>query len=137
MSFNDELFQQINLPGQWAGGNSREGFKQRYRVGLRLFGDTMSYSWSNSVQFEFENPLKFYNVITPNEDGQNEYFVIDHVQLYRPHRLVIMDRWGRQVLNTERYENDWKGEGKSGTYFYHFTDELNGKEYSGWVQVIK
>jgi hypothetical protein len=45
--------------------------------------------------------------------------------------LQIFDRWGKKVLDTHAYKNDWKAE--DGVYFYHL--EVDGKRWSGWLLV--
>ncbi|MBN2616286.1 MAG: gliding motility-associated C-terminal domain-containing protein [Bacteroidales bacterium] len=66
------------------------------------------------------------NVITPNGDGINDYFVISEKGSDKPintyfqsSELVIFNRWGRKVLDSKNYQNDWNGGNlPDGTYFY-------------------
>jgi gliding motility-associated-like protein len=127
--------QRVNPP--WEAANGGEAFTQTYRVraATQDESDTARFSWSNSLTLRYQNPLKFFNLITPNGDGLNETFVISNVQLY-DHRLTILDRWGRTVLQTDRYHNDWSTK-TGGTYFYRLENRTNGEQYSGWVQVVE
>lgn len=73
--------------------------------------------------------LKIPNIFTPNGDGINDYFEIGYGEEGKPindlneyflsHKLVIFNRWGRTVYESQNYRNDWDG-GKlpDGTYFY-------------------
>jgi gliding motility-associated-like protein len=60
------------------------------------------------------------NVITPNGDLYNEYFVVeDNGSDYGQMELLIVNRWGKQVYFSDDYKNDWNGGGfSSGVYFY-------------------
>lgn len=73
--------------------------------------------------------LKIPNIFTPNGDGYNDYFEIGYGEQGRPindlneyflsHKLVVFNRWGKIVYESDDYKNDWDG-GKlpDGTYFY-------------------
>jgi gliding motility-associated-like protein len=121
----------------WEEANGSDAFTQTYRIKATTQNeeDTIRFSWSNSLTLRYQNPLKFFNLITPNGDGLNETFVISNVQLYE-HRLTILDRWGRTVLQTDRYQNNWSTK-VGGTYFYRLENRTTGEQYSGWVQVVE
>jgi gliding motility-associated-like protein len=81
------------------------------------------------------------NVITPNGDGINDFFVIPHAQLMPGNQLSIVNRWGNIVYETSSYQNTFLGnELSEGTYFYTFYPD--GKEVpdtmiSGFFQLIR
>jgi len=60
------------------------------------------------------------NVITPNGDLYNEYFVVEEDDdEYSQVKLLIVNRWGKQVYFSDNYKNDWNGGDLSnGIYFY-------------------
>lgn len=72
--------------------------------------------------------LKIPNIFTPNGDGYNDYFEIgydtgepinDLNRYFLSHKLVIFNRWGRIVYESNDYHNDWDGGNlPDGTYFY-------------------
>lgn len=70
--------------------------------------------------------LQAREIITPNNDGRNDQFIISCIQdeLYKDHRLEIFNRWGQLVYTSTNYQNDWMGTSSSGTelaegvYFY-------------------
>lgn len=85
-----------------------------------------------TIEVPVENILP-PNVITPNNDGRNDVFVINNIR--DNWKLEIFNRWGRRVFASDNYRNDWGGEGMSATYFYLLTSP-EGKTCRGWVQVI-
>ena len=75
--------------------------------------------------------LKIPNVITPNGDGQNEKFLIMNnkktgsgedrkvTNEFQSMQLVIFDRWGRKVYESNNYKSDWIAKGvPDGSYYY-------------------
>lgn len=78
----------------------------------------------------FVSDIDIPSVITPNNDGRNDYFVIgsevQHV------RLMIINRLGSLEYGSDDYENDWDGINNRGeklpddTYFYilNFGDNI-------------
>jgi len=66
--------------------------------------------------------VEFVNVFTPNGDDSNETLQFPYLPQFPDHHLRIFDRWGRVVLETTGYQNDWTGEGAAeGTYYYTLT----------------
>lgn len=62
------------------------------------------------------------NVFTPNGDGINDYFLIDEAPLFPNNELIIYNRWGTIVHESNPYNNLFSGENLSeGVYFYVFT----------------
>ena len=63
--------------------------------------------------------IEIPNVFTPNADGINDIFVIKGLERYTGSRLVVTDRNGQTVYESNDYRNDWDGNGfPNGTYFY-------------------
>nr|WP_294860328.1 gliding motility-associated C-terminal domain-containing protein [uncultured Fluviicola sp.] len=59
------------------------------------------------------------NIITPNGDGINDYFIIDDAYSQLKNQLIVFNRWGNKVFEASPYRNDWNGERVSdGVYFY-------------------
>lgn len=88
--------------------------------------------------------LKIPNIFTPNGDGTNDYFEIgcldqngkvmplnDLNKYFLSHKLVVFNRWGRIVYESNDYQNDWDGGNlPDGTYFYVLTCKGETQDYS-------
>lgn len=76
------------------------------------------------------------NVISPNGDRQNDFFVIDNIEFW-VNSLDIFNRWGQRVFSATNYKNTWKAdELPDGTYYYVL--KLQDKsEYTGHVTVLR
>ncbi len=66
------------------------------------------------------NLVEIPNVITPNDDQSNEFFVIKNG--FGKISLIIYNRWGKEVYRSSEYQNDWNAAGLSnGVYYYHLS----------------
>ena len=88
--------------------------------------------------------LQFYDILTPNGDGQNDNWVIDGIESYPNNELLIYDRWGRLVFTTTAYTGNWDGrsnDGKAlpmGAYYFilRLNDSLNTM-HNGSITLIR
>jgi gliding motility-associated-like protein len=82
-------------------------------------------------------PILIPNIITPNGDQQNDFFVLKGLTPSE-WSLRIFDRWGRPVYNQSRYDNRWSAEGQSeGLYYYLLLNSTTGEHHQGWVEVVR
>ncbi|HQB87262.1 MAG TPA: gliding motility-associated C-terminal domain-containing protein, partial [Bacteroidales bacterium] len=82
------------------------------------------------------NELILPSLITPDMDGNNDYFVIKGLESLGKVTLRIFNRWGACVFTSHEYANDWDGKDDKGnplpqdTYYYvfksEFTDAIKG-----------
>ncbi len=108
--------------------DSIQGFDHCFYIKAIERDGNNSWSASNITCVEYVPQIHTYNVITPNADSFNEFFIIDNIEHYPHSRLTIMNRWGKIIYETIGYKNNWNGKinGKAappGTYYYHL--ELN------------
>ena len=79
-------------------------------------------------------------LITPNNDGKNEKFIIGGIETFGKTELVIFNRRGIQVYKNSDYDNSWNGVDQNGnplpddTYYYTFKP-TNGKTFSGFIVI--
>ncbi len=74
------------------------------------------------------------NIFTPNGDNSNDTFFIRNLPANS--KLVITNRWGKQVFSSNNYQNNWTGDDVTdGVYYYQLTVE--GERYTGWVEVMR
>jgi gliding motility-associated-like protein len=87
---------------------------------------------------------------SPNGDGINDFFIVPNLANYPNTQIVIFNRWGTKVFESDNYQNDWNGISQSplnvggdelpeGTYFYILTmggsqnDGIAGETFKGYV----
>ncbi|MDO7849675.1 gliding motility-associated C-terminal domain-containing protein [Hymenobacter sp. M29] len=81
--------------------------------------------------------LAFFNVITPNGDRQNDWFVIENVERHPKTALTIFNRWGRQIYQSADYQNTFGGENAGPGLHYYFCQLADGTVYKGWFEIIR
>ena len=85
-------------------------------------------AYTDTTQLYYD-PLVIPNAISPNGDGINDVWEIQGLSHYQKRELIIYNRYGLVVYQTDFYKNDWPGfsnvgQLKSGTelpegsYFY-------------------
>jgi len=84
---------------------------------------------------------------SPNNDGINDTFEIECIQLYPDNELKIFNRYGSIVYKTTGYLNDWNGMPTNGilhdsgqllpvgTYFWQLNLKDGSKPRVGWVYI--
>jgi gliding motility-associated-like protein len=82
-------------------------------------------------------PFVIPNIITPNGDQQNDFFVLKGLTP-SDWSLHIFDRWGRQVYGQAKYDNGWNAPGQAaGLYYYALSNPVTGERHQGWVEVVR
>ena len=82
------------------------------------------------------------NVLTPNGDGKNDFFVIKNIDMYPNNQVRIFDRAGREVYAKKNYNNEWDGT-INGTpldenTYYYIIELGNGvKAKRGFITIVR
>lgn len=86
------------------------------------------------------NNLTVPTLITPNQDGRNDFFVLRGLETLGRTELTIFDRRGLKVYENRDYQNDWDGLDYNSnplpddTYFWVIRAD-NGVSVSGYIVV--
>jgi len=89
--------------------------------------DVFGECTTQQLQINVIGEIEIYNGVSHNNDGRNDFFKIDNIDLLEPENTVtIYNRWGSKVFEVVNYnpENAFRGvtengnELPSGTYFY-------------------
>lgn len=83
---------------------------------------------AESDDFELDlSSITFPNIITPNGDSNNEYWrpflkqnpSADLSSVFTSYDMLVFDRWGRKVFESQSFNDAWKGNDNSdGVYYY-------------------
>ncbi|MEM8894826.1 MAG: cadherin domain-containing protein [Bacteroidota bacterium] len=88
---------------------------------------------------EVEPELLASNFISPNDDGFNDFFLIQSPGLYLDYRLTISNGSRQPVFTTIGYNNDWTGTTDDGTplpqglYYYSLKSSDGSTEFNGII----
>ena len=90
--------------------------------------------------------LKFYTAFSPNNDGVNDFWIIDNITSVpnSKNELIIYNRWGDEVQSFVNYDNVdkvWDGtfengkEATEGTYYY--VAKVQNQSFSGYIELTR
>ncbi|MGB0431935.1 MAG: gliding motility-associated C-terminal domain-containing protein, partial [Bacteroidia bacterium] len=93
---------------------------------------------------EDDYTLEPSNIITPDGNGKNDYWVVEKAQYYNDVEVIVFDRWGRVVFTSTAYDNLWGGTvGVGGTplpdgvYYYIIKVPVERSEYKGSITIFR
>ena len=81
------------------------------------------------------------DLITPNGDGKNDYWIIHEPSFIRGCTVMVLNRWGQKVFESKNYENTWDGTYNNtplpdGSYYYFI--QCNSKtQYKGGLTILR
>lgn len=83
-------------------------------------------------------PTMIYNGFSPNNDGINDFFVVEGLEDTDTEQVSIFNRWGNLVFYVKDYQNNWDGTWNGedlpdGTYFYVI--QVSGESHEGFIQL--
>jgi gliding motility-associated-like protein len=85
-------------------------------------------------------PFEISNIVTPNEDGQNDTWKINHYEQIAGCTVTIFNRWGQPVYETTDYHNEWGGT-KDGEILpdgvYYYAIKCSSEEYKGSLNLFR
>lgn len=97
-----------------------------------------------SIFIEVIASIKIPSMITPNGDGLNDRWIIEHIENYPNAKINLFNRWGNLVFTQVGYENDWEGlkDGQllpSAVYYYVIKLNSNRDDtvYSGSLTIMR
>ena len=127
----------------WSNGSSSNSINVKTPQTLTV-EITSSNGCVNNTSVEVNSCLSIGipNTITPNGDGENDYWIIRDIYSYPNNQLNIFDRSGRVVFSDAPYTNNWNGNFKGtilpeSIYYYSLELEPGDKPLTGTITIIR
>jgi gliding motility-associated-like protein len=91
---------------------------------------------------ELSTQVKPRKIFSPNEDGIDDLWKIENIELYPEYEVVIFNRSGKKVFEAKPYTNNWDGRFAgtpllSEAYYYVIKSANQGNIKSGSVTLIR
>lgn len=111
--------------------------------------DTLSIDFVILDTEDFLERFKAPNVITPNNDEKNDFFVLENIfnvdgsERSMPEdncagqfkKIEIFNRWGRKIYESSQREFKWKPDKEpAGMYYYYLS--YSDKSFKGFIHVL-
>lgn len=86
--------------------------------------------------------IEIPSAFTPNNDDNNDNWVIKNISLFQGVTVEIYNRWGGIIFKSADYKEPWDGkylgnDVTAGTYVYIITIDNGAKKFDGTVTVIR
>lgn len=100
--------------------------------------DEVVVSVCENIIPDIESP----NILSINNDGKNDSFIIKKLENYPNTTLIIFNRWGKKIYETSDYQNDWKGTTNNGTavkagvYYYVLSNDTWKEGVKGNLTIV-
>ncbi len=113
------------------------GSEGTYTVTVRVI-DSCEYIRTTTQIFTVLPPCDVVipNVMSVNNDGINDVFIIKNLQYHPNTSVTIYDRWGRKVYENANYQNDWRADGLSDGTFFYVIDVPDDKKYNSFITIF-
>ena len=93
---------------------------------------------TTSIDYLIVDDIIIPNVITPNNDGFNDFLTFTNLEFHPGNTLVVFNRWGGKIFEKENYNNDWDGGGHAvGTYYFILTVADLDKPIKGTLTILE
>jgi gliding motility-associated-like protein len=89
-----------------------------------------------------EYHLEIFNLLSPDNNGLNDTWVIRNIEAYPSNQVVVFDQWNQIVFEKTNYQNTWSGTNQrgellpTGTYFYQISFSGTDKKYTGTLSLL-
>lgn len=104
-------------------------------MAIPLRGSQLPGNDGNALD-NWDTSVNLPNIITPNNDGRNDYFAPKNFPI-GPWMLTVYSRWGTTIYTTADYQSDWGAEAVAGIYYYLLRHQATNRTYKGWLEVVR
>ncbi|CAH0303949.1 MULTISPECIES: MBG domain-containing protein [unclassified Pedobacter] len=86
--------------------------------------------------------IKANNILTPNNDGFNDKWVIENIDYYPNNEVKVFDKAGRIIYSKKAYDNSWDGTVNGtalseGTYYYIVDFGTDKMRVKGFITLVR
>jgi gliding motility-associated-like protein len=110
----------------------------------KLSAGTGNCADADEVRVVVRPRIRIPNAFTPNGDGRDDTWQIEHIEEFPDNTVNVFNRWGNQIFSATNYgrANEWRGDingqpAPIGTYYYVVvTKGPTGRSYSGSITIL-
>lgn len=110
-------------------------------IGNNFGGCNVTQTFTVTVLDDLDK-IKATNILTPNNDGYNDKWIVDNIDVYPDNEVKIFDRAGRILYTKKGYDNSWDGTMNGtalaeGTYYYVIDFGPAKRKLRGYITLIR
>ena len=129
-------------PGDFRAGTTKIEYKATDDAG------NSAYCYFNVIVSEMEIEIDIGQLVTPDNNGMNDAWLVGNLEKFKDNKVVIVDRWGGLIFSATSYDNvnvAWRGTSPAGglaptgTYFYSIYVKSGQRilEKTGFIELIR
>ena len=104
--------------------------------------DINECSSTAEITVEINPSDAFGKIFTPNNDGENDVWVVKNIQQYENCTISVFNRSGQVVFEKKNYNNDWDGtlngrDLQEGVYYFMVKCDDDSKSLTGSVTIFR
>ncbi|RZK47770.1 MAG: gliding motility-associated C-terminal domain-containing protein, partial [Pedobacter sp.] len=104
-------------------------------------GCVETVNYTIEVREDFQ-AVKATNILTPNGDGINDFWIVDNIDMYPNSVVTIFDRAGRLLFTQKGYKNNWDGTLNGtplaeNTYYYIIDFGTERLKQKGFITIVR
>ncbi len=93
-------------------------------------------------QAEIKNHMDATNIVSPDGDGVNDFWIVQNIQLYPNNEVRVFDRAGRLVFSKKGYDNTWdatinRAPLSEDTYYYIVDLGKGNPTLKGFITIVR
>lgn len=135
-----------NDKGEWVynfTGELSPGAHTFYVVASNSLGTSNPSPKTSTVLRLYSGQIVANNILTPNGDGKNDFWIVTDLQvMYPKNEVIVYDKVGKTVFKKANYQNDWDGSFNgatlnAGTYYYEINIGAGLPPVKGTITILK
>ena len=135
-----DSFTKDNVTYEWSVGEL--ALIESIEIAKSIITNGLLQATNISLYYNVESPVFPTNLLSPNGDGKNDYWIVKDIEKFPDNEVTVFDRAGRTVYTKKGYSNDWGGTLRGAplsedTYYYIIDLGMGKPKVKGFITIVR